>query len=247
MRAKKRSQRTSTLLYFAPWNPSGVMPSLDQFLDILSGWLELRHLSIVGWGPCRKSVTLIPKSSSCDILSIIFFRICWHELLYAVKVFSLFDFPSIQNLIWSIFKRLTAAVLSWWYASLWKNHDLRFWYIYQAKGLENITSAKTAEVMQVSESNPMVGIEGRTSLHFNLGMALKTNALVPMDVQETLLVRMQKTHPSCWYECKNSSQNLLIWLIFSIKSIQTSLKARLDLRELLRSFRSEPLLFGTLL
>ena len=38
----------------------------------------------------------------------------------------------------------------------------------------------------------MVGIEGRTSLHFNLGMALKTNALVPMDVQETLLVRMQK-------------------------------------------------------
>ena len=30
--------------------------------------------------------------------------------------------------------------------------------------------------MQVSESNPMVGIEGRTSLLFNLGMALKANA-----------------------------------------------------------------------
>lgn len=30
--------------------------------------------------------------------------------------------------------------------------------------------------MQVSESNPMVGIEGRTSLLVNLGMALKANA-----------------------------------------------------------------------
>ena len=29
--------------------------------------------------------------------------------------------------------------------------------------------------MQVSESNPMVGIEGRTSLLFNLGKALKAN------------------------------------------------------------------------
>ena len=29
--------------------------------------------------------------------------------------------------------------------------------------------------MQVSESNPMVGIEGRTSLLFNLGKALKGN------------------------------------------------------------------------
>ena len=43
-------------------------------------------------------------------------------------------------------------------------------------GLENITSEMTAEAMQVSESNPMVGIEGRTSLLFNLSKALKANA-----------------------------------------------------------------------
>ena len=48
--------------------------------------------------------------------------------------------------------------------------------IIQAKGLESITSQNTAEAMQVSESNPMVGIEGRTSLLFNLGKALKGNA-----------------------------------------------------------------------
>jgi len=49
-------------------------------------------------------------------------------------------------------------------------------YRVDAKGLENITSEKTAEAMQVSESNPMVGIEGRTSLLFNLGKALQANA-----------------------------------------------------------------------
>ena len=47
--------------------------------------------------------------------------------------------------------------------------------IIQAKGLESITAEKTAGAMQVSESNPMVGIEGRTSLLFNLGKALKDN------------------------------------------------------------------------
>ena len=60
--------------------------------------------------------------------------------------------------------------------SLYKIRDLRFSYNFQAKGLENITSEKTAIAMQVSESNPMVGIEGRTSLLFNLGKALKANS-----------------------------------------------------------------------
>ncbi|KAF8800155.1 DUF1688-domain-containing protein [Phlegmacium glaucopus] len=44
-----------------------------------------------------------------------------------------------------------------------------------AKGLESITPEKISKAMQVSESNPMVGIEGRTSLLFNLGKALKGN------------------------------------------------------------------------
>ncbi|KAF9474843.1 DUF1688-domain-containing protein [Pholiota conissans] len=42
-----------------------------------------------------------------------------------------------------------------------------------ADGLAKVTVEKTAAAMQVSESNPMVGIEGRTSLLFNLSKALK--------------------------------------------------------------------------
>jgi Protein of unknown function (DUF1688) len=44
-----------------------------------------------------------------------------------------------------------------------------------ATGLSLITTQKTAAAMQVTESNPMVGIDGRTSLLYNLGSALKSN------------------------------------------------------------------------
>ncbi|KAF8800157.1 DUF1688-domain-containing protein [Phlegmacium glaucopus] len=46
---------------------------------------------------------------------------------------------------------------------------------YRVDGLESITPEKISKAMQVSESNPMVGIEGRTSLLFNLDKALKGN------------------------------------------------------------------------
>lgn len=42
-------------------------------------------------------------------------------------------------------------------------------------GLEGITSEKVASAMQVDDSNPMVGIEGRSSLLFSLGKALKAS------------------------------------------------------------------------
>ncbi|KAF8273578.1 hypothetical protein EI94DRAFT_1769123 [Lactarius quietus] len=45
-----------------------------------------------------------------------------------------------------------------------------------AKGLELITAEKTAQAMQVSSDNPMVGLEGRASLLVNLSRALKANA-----------------------------------------------------------------------
>ncbi|KZT09919.1 DUF1688-domain-containing protein [Laetiporus sulphureus 93-53] len=44
-----------------------------------------------------------------------------------------------------------------------------------AVGLARITPERTAVAMQVSGSNPMVGIEGRTSLLVNLSNALKAN------------------------------------------------------------------------
>ncbi len=46
----------------------------------------------------------------------------------------------------------------------------------KAKGLELITAEKTAQVMQVSSDNPMVGLEGRASLLVNLSHALKGSA-----------------------------------------------------------------------
>ncbi|KAF8839457.1 DUF1688-domain-containing protein [Paxillus ammoniavirescens] len=48
-------------------------------------------------------------------------------------------------------------------------------YRVDAEGLAHITVDKVAEAMQVSNSNPMVGLEGRTSLLVGLSTALKSN------------------------------------------------------------------------
>ncbi|KAI0340318.1 DUF1688-domain-containing protein [Trametopsis cervina] len=48
-------------------------------------------------------------------------------------------------------------------------------YQADAEGLARVSYDKTAVAMQVSEENPMVGIEGRTSLLQNLSTALKSN------------------------------------------------------------------------
>ncbi|KIJ62080.1 hypothetical protein HYDPIDRAFT_182886 [Hydnomerulius pinastri MD-312] len=48
-------------------------------------------------------------------------------------------------------------------------------YRVDAEGLAQITVDKVTEAMQVSSSNPMVGLEGRTSLLVNLSTALKSN------------------------------------------------------------------------
>ncbi|PPQ86185.1 hypothetical protein CVT25_006928 [Psilocybe cyanescens] len=48
-------------------------------------------------------------------------------------------------------------------------------YRVDAVGLEKVTPENTAVAMQVSDSNPMVGIEGRASLLSNLGKALKAS------------------------------------------------------------------------
>ncbi|KZT22894.1 DUF1688-domain-containing protein [Neolentinus lepideus HHB14362 ss-1] len=48
-------------------------------------------------------------------------------------------------------------------------------YRVDALGLSNITVEKTAIAMQVTKTNPMVGIEGRSSLLANLSQALRKN------------------------------------------------------------------------
>lgn len=42
-------------------------------------------------------------------------------------------------------------------------------------GLSQLTTEKIATGMQVNDSNPMVGLEGRASLLIRLGTALKAN------------------------------------------------------------------------
>ena len=48
-------------------------------------------------------------------------------------------------------------------------------YVCVAAGLEKVTSEGTAAAMQVSDANPMVGLEGRSSLLRNLSTALRSN------------------------------------------------------------------------
>jgi hypothetical protein len=102
------SLRNLTSLEFR-YHASGVMPSLDQFLDILSGCLELRHLSIIGWGPqFQKIATEKNTQKICDpttearkviqLRHLVKFSFGFVDVNYAVKVLSLFEFPSIQNL-----------------------------------------------------------------------------------------------------------------------------------------------------
>ena len=44
-----------------------------------------------------------------------------------------------------------------------------------ADGLAKITAERVGAAMQVSDENPLVGLEGRSSLLLNLGKALKLN------------------------------------------------------------------------
>ena len=49
--------------------------------------------------------------------------------------------------------------------------------LFLAKGLAGVTAERTAVAFQVTESNPMVGLEGRTSLLVNLSKALSSNSV----------------------------------------------------------------------
>lgn len=47
----------------------------------------------------------------------------------------------------------------------------------KAQGLSKVTPAKVAEAMQVNDSNPMNGLEGRATLLIKLASALSSNPL----------------------------------------------------------------------
>ena len=64
--------------------------------------------------------------------------------------------------------------------------------------------------MQVSESNPMVGIEGRTSLLFNLGKALKGNTqFFGIDARPGNIVGMHLKLPSSSLNSHNNHADFL--------------------------------------
>ena len=99
------SLRNLTSLRFK-YHASGVMPSLDQFIDILSGCPELRHLSIVGWGPQFEKATVqeiwdptsSPNLKIIQLRHLVDFFFGFVDVDHAIKALSLFNFPSIQIL-----------------------------------------------------------------------------------------------------------------------------------------------------
>lgn len=105
----RSSLRGLTSLEFK-YHARGVMPSLDKFLDILSECLELRQLSIIGWGPQFEKVESegntqpeeirdpVTDARRIRLQHLVQFSFGFVDVDYAVKVLSLFDFPSIQDL-----------------------------------------------------------------------------------------------------------------------------------------------------
>jgi F-box-like len=104
----RSSLRNLTRLEFK-YHASGVMPSLDQFFDIMSGCSNLRHLSIIGWGPQFEKLAAEgntqenwdPTTKARRIIQLrhlVNFSFGFIDVNYAVKVLSLFSFPSIENL-----------------------------------------------------------------------------------------------------------------------------------------------------
>jgi hypothetical protein len=104
----RSSVRNLTRLEFK-YHASGVMPSLDQFFDILGGCLELHHLSIIGWGPQfdiastqgNTPETWDPPAEprrTIQLRRLASFSFGFLDVNYAVKLLSLFSFPSIEKL-----------------------------------------------------------------------------------------------------------------------------------------------------
>jgi hypothetical protein len=104
----RSSLRNLTSLEFK-YHASGIMPSLDQFFDILSGCSELRQLSIIGWGPQFEKYETegsaqevrYPATEARRIIQLrhlVQFSFGFVDVNYAVKVLSLFEFPSIEDL-----------------------------------------------------------------------------------------------------------------------------------------------------
>lgn len=69
-----------------------------------------------------------------------------------------------------------------------------------AKGLQSVTSAKIAEAFQVSETNPLVGVEGRAKLIQNLGKACEDKTFFkdgrPGNLIDYLVAKYGKTIPA---------------------------------------------------
>jgi hypothetical protein len=104
----RSSLRNLTRLEFR-YHASDVMPSLDQFVDILAACSSLRHLSIIGWGPQFYKTSTRGTTSEGEgylegpqkvvqLRHLTSFSFGFIDVTYAVKVLSLFSFPSLESL-----------------------------------------------------------------------------------------------------------------------------------------------------
>ncbi|KAF8234794.1 hypothetical protein L208DRAFT_1393456 [Tricholoma matsutake] len=97
----RSSLRNLTSLEFK-YHARGVMPSLDQFFGILAGCTNLHHLSIIGWGPQLDNAfsyggNLTEPRNSMQLQHLTSFSFGFIDVNYAVKLLSLFSFPSIEK------------------------------------------------------------------------------------------------------------------------------------------------------
>ena len=104
----RSSLRHLTRLEFR-YHASGVMPSLDQFFDILAGCLDLHHLSIIGWGPQFDKALIhgnVPgveappaePQRTIQLRHLTSFSFGFIDINYALKLLSLLSFPAIERL-----------------------------------------------------------------------------------------------------------------------------------------------------
>jgi len=100
----RSSLRHLTRLEFR-YHARGVMPSLDQFCDILAGCLDLHHLSIIGWGPQFERASNAPGAEApvelprtVELRHLTSFSFGFIDINYALKLLSLFSFPAIERL-----------------------------------------------------------------------------------------------------------------------------------------------------
>ena len=82
------------------YHAKDVMPSLGQFITILTGCPHLERLTILGWGPRFETETSVGNlSGPIRLARLKHFVLGFLDVEYAIELLSLFSFPDLKTLI----------------------------------------------------------------------------------------------------------------------------------------------------